>query len=61
VAAVAAHYKTAMAGWTSSTTMETAEATVLGYSMGEGQKTAVITIGKKDGGGSTIGVVYMTK
>jgi hypothetical protein len=62
VATVVAHFKTSMAGWKNSSTMEANDATMLTYQNADESKSALIVIApKKEGaGGTTVNVTYTT-
>lgn len=58
---VSDHFKTALAGWKAIGTMESNESVVLTFQTADEKQTAVITLSPKEGGGTTVGVVYSKK
>lgn len=58
---VADHFKTTLTSWKNAATMESNEAIILTYQTADEKQSAVITVGPKDGGGTTVGVVYSSK
>jgi hypothetical protein len=61
VKTVVDHFKTTLSGWKNTATMESNDAVILSYQTADEKQMAVITVGPKDGGGTTVGVVYSTK
>ena len=56
------HFKTTMAAWKNSSTMEANDAVMLTYQTADESKTALIVVGpKKETGGSTVSITYTTK